>query len=166
LWLLEKPSKMVDFLYCTLSMSNNENLFNDTIWDLSLQEIPLLVRSFMWSNMQSTPILSKLDRVLISGLWDFSLPNTMLSSFPITTSDHCPLKIEIATSTPRPQIFRYYNNWKFKPGFKELLTSLWCSSSPQEDASTKIIYKLKILQQKVKVWRRKHCTGQNFFEQC
>jgi hypothetical protein len=32
-------------------MSSNEYLFNDLIWDLTLQEIPLLDRFFTWSNM-------------------------------------------------------------------------------------------------------------------
>jgi hypothetical protein len=35
----------------TINMSSNEYLFNDLIWDLTLQEIPLLDRFFTWSNM-------------------------------------------------------------------------------------------------------------------
>jgi hypothetical protein len=50
----------------THNMTPNENLFNNMIWDHSLQEIPLLDHVFTWSNMQNFPVLSKLDRVLIN----------------------------------------------------------------------------------------------------
>jgi hypothetical protein len=39
----------------SLHMTINENLFNDLIWDLSLQEIPLLDREFTWCNMHPPP---------------------------------------------------------------------------------------------------------------
>jgi hypothetical protein len=41
----------------THNMTPNENLFNNMIWDLSLQKIPLLDRVFTWSNMQNPPSL-------------------------------------------------------------------------------------------------------------
>jgi exonuclease III len=72
----------------SLHMGPNESLFNSLIWDLSLQELPLLDRVFTWSNMQSSLILSKLDRILINAHWDDQLPNTSVSSLPRTTSDH------------------------------------------------------------------------------
>jgi hypothetical protein len=79
-------------------MTPNENLFNNMIWDLSLQEIPLLDHVFTWSNMQNPPILSKLDRILINADWNDSLPNSVASTLPRTTSDHFPLKIEVSTN--------------------------------------------------------------------
>jgi hypothetical protein len=107
-----------------VNMSSNEHLFNDFIWDLTLQEIPLLDRFFTWSNMQNPPILSKLDRVLLNPQWDSILPNTVMSTLPRITSDHYPLKVEISTNIPRPQIFRCCNNWNLKPGFKDLVLTL------------------------------------------
>jgi hypothetical protein len=107
-----------------VNMSSNEHLFNDFIWDLTLQEIPLLDRFFTWSNMQNPPILSKLDRVLLNPQWDSILPNTVISTLPRITSDHYPLKVEISTNIPRPQIFRCCNNWNLKPGFKDLVLTL------------------------------------------
>jgi hypothetical protein len=107
-----------------VNMLSNEHLFNDFIWDLTLQEIPLLDRFFTWSNMQNLPILSKLDRVLLNPQWGSVLPNTVVSTLPRITSDHYLLKVEISTNIPRPQIFRYCNNWNLKPGFKDLVLSL------------------------------------------
>jgi exonuclease III len=57
----------------THNMTPNENLFNNMIWDLSLQEIPLLDRAFTWSSMQNPLILSKLDRILINVVWNSQL---------------------------------------------------------------------------------------------
>jgi hypothetical protein len=81
-WLLAGDFNSVCFPQdrSSLHMSQNENLSNDTIWDLSLQEIPLSDRNFTWSNMQTPPILSKLDRVLINSAWDDILPNSVVSS--------------------------------------------------------------------------------------
>jgi hypothetical protein len=108
----------------TLHMSQNENLFDYLIRDLTLQEIPLLDRNFTWSNMQQPPILSKLDRVCINPDWDSILPNCSVISLPRTTSDHFPLKIEVSTAIPKPHIFRYCNNWKYKNGFRDVVSGL------------------------------------------
>jgi hypothetical protein len=65
----------------TLNMTPNEDIFNEMVWDFSLQEIPLLDRVFTWTNMQNPPILSKLDRVLINAEWNNSLPNSVVILF-------------------------------------------------------------------------------------
>jgi hypothetical protein len=114
----------------SLHMTINENLFNDLIWDLSLQEIPLLDQEFTWCNMQPPPpLLSKLDRVLINSKWNDSFPNSSVHTLPRTTPDHFPLKIEISTNIPKSQIFCYCINWPLKPSFKELVSSS-CSNTP------------------------------------
>jgi hypothetical protein len=135
-------------------MISNENLFKETIWDLSLQEVPLLDREFMWCNMQSPPILIKLDRVLIDPGWNDSFPNTTVHSLSRTTLDHYPLKIETTSNILRSQVFRYCNNWPLKPGFKELVSSLWSDTPPKSDATGTLVVKIKILRKKAKVWKK------------
>ena len=56
---------------------NNSNLnrammgrFRRLINDLSLKEIPLHGQKFTWSNLQDSPTLVKLDRVLCSVDWE------------------------------------------------------------------------------------------------
>jgi exonuclease III len=46
--------------------SSEAACFNDFINLLGLIEIPLLDRQFTWSNMQDSPILARLDRVLVN----------------------------------------------------------------------------------------------------
>ncbi len=45
------------------------NMFTDLINDLELIDLPLGNQSYTWSNMQSTPMLAKLDRFLDSMEW-------------------------------------------------------------------------------------------------
>lgn len=120
----------------------------------TLQEIPLLDRKFTWSNMQQPPILSKLDRILINYHWGASLPNTTIMSLPRTTSDHFPIKIEISTNIPIPQIFRYCNDWKHKLGFKDLVCSAWSNSPHQSDAAGTLVAKLKTRRKNAKEWKK------------
>jgi hypothetical protein len=82
------------------------------------------------------------------------LPYSTVSSLPRTTSDHFPLLIEISTHILTPQIFRYYNNWKLKPGFKDLVSAAWAPVSNQNDAVGRIVSKTKLLRQKVKEWKK------------
>jgi exonuclease III len=138
----------------TLHMSQNELLFNETIWDLSLQELSLQDQNFTWSNMQASPTLSKLDRVLINVPWDSLLPNSTVSSLPHTTSDHFPLLIKILIHIQTPQIFYYYNNWKLKPGFKDLVSTAWAPVPNQNDVVGRIVSKTKLLRQKAKEWKK------------
>jgi hypothetical protein len=135
-------------------ISPNESLFNDIIRDTVLQELPLLDRSYTWSNMQSPLIHSKLDKVFINALWDEFLPDSSLHSLPRTTSDHFSLIIEISSDIPKPNVFRYYNIWKNKAGFKELLSSFWSPTLVHLDAAGSLVGKLKILWEKARTWKK------------
>lgn len=85
--------------------------FNDCINDMNLIEPPLTDRSYTWSNMRAEPTLERLDRVFINVEWDNVLPNTILSSFTRSTSNHVPLCINISTTIPHAPIFRFENFW-------------------------------------------------------
>jgi hypothetical protein len=123
-------------------MTPNENLFNNMIW------------VFTWSNMENPPILSKLDRILINADWNDSLPNSVASTLPRTTSDHFPLKIEVSTNIPRSQVFRYCNNWPLNPGFKDLVSSIWSSTPVKSDAIGTLVARVKNLRQKANTWKK------------
>jgi endonuclease/exonuclease/phosphatase family metal-dependent hydrolase len=83
--------------------------FNDSIDAMCLIELPLLDRSYTWSNKRTNPTLERLDRVFINLCWDELLPNTVLSSLTRTTSDHVPLKIVVSTKIPKSKMFRFEN---------------------------------------------------------
>jgi hypothetical protein len=80
---------------------NEADAFNDMIHDICLIELPLMDRQFTWSNRRASPTLERIDRAFINTDWDSLLPNTNLSSFTRSTSDHVPLKIQIRSITLR-----------------------------------------------------------------
>lgn len=67
-------------------------MFNDAINDdIRLVEIPLVDRSFTWSNKRDTPTLVRLDHCLVNLDWNSVFPNSCLSSLTRIASDHIPL---------------------------------------------------------------------------
>jgi endonuclease/exonuclease/phosphatase family metal-dependent hydrolase len=103
-------------MICFPHEKNNDNFhqsvsvsFNDCIQDLYLIELTLLDRRFTWTNKRDDPTLERLDRAFINLDWDRVLPSTLLSSMTRRTSDHVPLKIDIATTIPRSNLFRFDN---------------------------------------------------------
>jgi hypothetical protein len=50
------------------------DLFNETINQLSLIELPLMDRAFTWSNNRQNPTLQKIDRAFININWAQSSP--------------------------------------------------------------------------------------------
>jgi hypothetical protein len=60
-----------------------------------LIEINDLSRNFSWSNNESCPIMTTLDRILISIDWDAKYPLAKVKMLPNGVSDHNPLVIEL-----------------------------------------------------------------------
>ena len=90
---------------------NNMILFNSIIQHLDLEEIPLKGRAYTWSNMQDNPLLEKLDWIFTSTNWTTQLPNTMAIPLAKLSSDHIPIQIQIGTSVPKANIFRFEEYW-------------------------------------------------------
>ena len=86
-------------------------IFNDLIGHLGLVELPLKGRAFTWSNMQQDPRLEQLDWFFTSVNWTLDYPNTVVLPLAKITSDHIPCKINIGTSIPKSNIFRFDNFW-------------------------------------------------------
>lgn len=156
-WMLCGDFNMIRYAY----EKNNSNFqmakveaFNDCINDLCLVEVPLLDRSFTWSNKRSNPTLECLDQVFINLTWDEKLPNTVLSSLTRTTSDHVPLKIDIATSIPKSNIFHFENYWVHAAGFRDDVVAAWSCQTRNSDPATVVAAKLKATRS-VCVWESK-----------
>lgn len=86
---------------------NNSNLnrammgrFRKLINDLALKELPLHGRKYTWSNLQNSPTLVRLDRVLCSMDWENRFPNCILQSMASEDSDHCPLLLGLHDNIP------------------------------------------------------------------
>jgi len=92
------------------------NMFNELITDLDLIEIPFSGRNFSWSNMQTDPLLIKLDWVFTSSSWALSFPATYVQPLSKPVSDHIPYTVIIGSHIPKSNMFRFENYWVDHPG--------------------------------------------------
>ncbi|PNT71888.1 hypothetical protein BRADI_2g36875v3, partial [Brachypodium distachyon] len=74
--------------------------FAAAISSLEFLEVPLLGRSFTWTNQQSSPILVRLDRAFVDLQWSSLFPNSTLSFLPRSTSDHVPIVLSVSFDVP------------------------------------------------------------------
>jgi hypothetical protein len=100
-------------------------LVNEIISYLGLVELPLKRGAFTWSNMQTQPLLEQLDWFFTSYQWTLSYPNTMVHPLGKSTSNHTPCVDSISTKIPKANIFRFENHWVERPGFFDLVKSIW-----------------------------------------
>lgn len=77
------------------------NAFNDFIENNKLKELYRGGGGFTWSNKQLIPILSNLDRILMTTDWEEKFPLTTLTSLTRVGSDHSPLLMDTGGKRPR-----------------------------------------------------------------
>jgi exonuclease III len=109
------------------------NKFRHTLNSLALQDMPLLGRSFTWSNEQEEPILARLDRVLFNPTWEDLYPISDLAALSTNISDHCPLLMTCSSARARSFRFRFENFWPKLPGFQEVVQAAWSASETVGD---------------------------------
>jgi hypothetical protein len=133
---------------------NNMLLFNSVIQVHDLEEIPLKGRAHTWSNMQDNPLLEKLDWTFTSPLWTTKFPNTM--SYPLARlgSDHTPIHIQVDTTIPKANIFRFENFWLDFDGFQETVSNCWALDVHKDNSAQTLCAKLKNLRAGLKKWSR------------
>ena len=133
---------------------NDIMIFNEVISNLGLLEIPLKGRNFTWSNMQSEPLLEQIDWVFTSINWISDFPNTLLLPLARPTSDHIPCKIQIGTSIPKAQVFRFEIFLVKHLGFFDVVKSVWSSNVNATNSATRFVAKLKLLRAALKKWSK------------
>jgi hypothetical protein len=68
--------------------------FFEFISNQGLLDLPLTGGSFTWSNNQDPPSLSRIDRFLVSLLWEEHLPDLVQRRLPSPLSNHFPLLLD------------------------------------------------------------------------
>ena len=132
---------------------NLAELFNDPIHALAVIEIPLLDRLFTWSNHRAKPTLARLDRVFFNNSMSLAFPNSSLCSLPKPTSDHTPLLLNISTTIPKSNVFRFENAWLKHRDFLPTVLPAW-SDGLSQDAAGSLARSLKAVRCAAKVWAR------------
>nr|CAD1821691.1 unnamed protein product [Ananas comosus var. bracteatus] len=101
--------------------------FREVISDVGLINLPIMNKSYTWSNGRRSPTLERLDRALISQDWLLRFPRSTLKALLRPRSDHTPLVLSVFTFVPTPSIFRFESFWLRYPTASEIVTSAWNS---------------------------------------
>ena len=129
-------------------------MFNELITDLDLIEIPFSGRNFSWSNMQTDPLLIKLDWVFTSSSWALCFPATFVQPLSKPVSDHIPYTVIIGSHIPKSNMFRFENYWVDHPGFLDTINLHWNSFPFFANAARNLSTKLKQVRAGLRSWSK------------
>jgi hypothetical protein len=127
-------------------------IFNNIISHLGLIELPLKGRSYTWSNMQAAPLLEQIDWFFTSVAWTGVFPFSVVLPLARITSDHLPCRVQIGTSIPKANIFRFENFWLQHPECLEQIKTVWLTPVNVCNSAHAISAKFKLLRRTLKLW--------------
>lgn len=84
-------------------------------------------------------------------------PRTEAYTLSRDTSDHIPCVLSIATTIPKPRIFRFENHWMEHEDFMKVVKNAWDIPVLQQDPAKKIMAKFKNLRRILRDWQAQ-CT--------
>ncbi|KAJ4798488.1 RNA-directed DNA polymerase (reverse transcriptase)-related family protein [Rhynchospora pubera] len=101
------------------------NQLNTFIDGAHLLDVPLEEKRFTWSNKQPIPVMSRLDRVLLSGVWNSHYPLIKLLPLATVVSDHTPLLLKCRQLTTIPKPFRMELFWLHNEHAQRIIHEVW-----------------------------------------
>lgn len=124
---------------------------NKFIEDLEFVDLPLLGRSFTWSNSQEEEKWSRIDMFLLQHDW-LDMFNFKQWGLPRSISDHCPLLLLEDDRDWGPRPFRFFNAWLENKDCLKVMEKAWIDCPKQKWAATTLSNKLKAMKEALKVW--------------
>jgi hypothetical protein len=104
--------------------------FQKAINHLHLRELNLLGKKFTWSNNQSSPTMSRIDKAFYIVAWENLYDKTTLQALSSSSSDHCPLLV-FPFILPYVRLkFRFESYWIQIPEFREVVQESWSRDTP------------------------------------
>nr|CAD1835673.1 unnamed protein product [Ananas comosus var. bracteatus] len=128
--------------------------FREAVSDAGLIDLPIMNKSFTWSNGRRSPTLERLDRVLISQDWLLCFPRSTLKALPRPRSDHTPLVLSAWTFVPTPRIFRFESSWLHFPTLPGVVANAWNSAPTGVDPASSFSSKLDKVRKDLQLWSR------------
>lgn len=89
------------------NLTGQMRCFSDWINYHSLVDLQMGGASFTWSNHQSTPAMSRLDRFLVTSDWLETYPEVAQLALPKPVSNHCPILLDSDCGRWGPSPFRF-----------------------------------------------------------
>jgi hypothetical protein len=126
--------------------------FHRVLGDLELKELYLNGRRYTWSNERERATLERLDRVFSTVDWETSFPSSTLSALSSSTSDHCPLLLNLAADLPTGKRFRFEAFWPKAEGFLETVEAAWASTAAKANPFKGLAAKLAATAKALMSW--------------
>ena len=120
---------------------------NEFIFDLDFMDLPLVGGEFTWSNGR---VWSRLDRFLVSPLWEAKYPEVNQRRLAQVNSDHYPILLDCGGIHRWRRYFKFENMWLIADGFVERVRAWWTTYQFMGTPSYILASKLKVLKQDLK----------------
>lgn len=91
------------------------------------------------------------DWFFTSNSWTEKFPHTVVRTLVMETSDHWSCVIEIATTIPQAQIFRFENQWLSHEEFMPIVVNGWKGPLHTVDSAKALTAKFKNLRKELKI---------------
>lgn len=115
--------------------------------------LPLRGADFTWSNLQINPVMSRLDRYLVSTDWLEIFSDVSQKVLPRPILDHCPLLLETGLKDWGPPPFRIELMWLSGKGFKDSVRNWWKDKSVEGWMGYQLSQNFKFLKKKIQGWK-------------
>ncbi|XP_026398793.1 uncharacterized protein LOC113294624 [Papaver somniferum] len=138
--------------------SRNNNFLNNFIYNQELVDLPLLGGAFTWSDMQTDPLLCRLDRFMLIVGFDVMFPDDVQMTLARVISDHKPMLISKPGLACKPY-FKFENGWIYHKQFKQLVEQWWGMMNFEGSASFIFFKKLQNLKYLLNNWSREEFGG-------
>jgi hypothetical protein len=114
--------------------------FRRALNHMEVQELDLKGGQFTWSNNQTNPTLTRIDRAFCTPVFENLYNNLMLQPLSSSILDHCPLLL-MHYSSPRVQpIFRFEARWPKLPGFLDFVEQAWNTSMSPDHNPLEVLH--------------------------
>lgn len=101
--------------------------FREVVHELGLVDLPILNKSFTWTNGRCALTMERLDRAFVSTEWLLAFSRSTLRALLQPSSDHMPLVLSAYSFILAANIFRFKTFWLHYQPVNDVISTTWNS---------------------------------------